>query len=122
MLKSSGELNSSLKKPSPGGTSSVKKKLTFNLVEQLSEDEENKFKQQKVASAATSTRNFKQPVKSVLKNSNSGTFDQKVNSMNERYSPMVEFNSGIYLDYYTCKEFNKKVFLEHFFPFLFFVL
>jgi hypothetical protein len=105
MLKSKGELSSSLKKPSATGTSSVKKKLTFNLVEQLSEDEENEYKK------PTIVHNFRP--KSAMKSSN--TFDQQVNNIKEKYSPMVEFNSGIYLDYYTCKEYNKKVYKSYFY-------
>jgi hypothetical protein len=94
MLKSNRELSSSLKKPS-SANSNIKKKLTFNLVDQLSENEEND-------SGHESVRLYRHEYEK-------GSFEQKVADIKEKYSPMVEFNSGIYLDYYTCKEFNKKV-------------
>lgn len=62
--------------------SSIKKRISFNLVN------ENDYE---------------------ITKSDQRRLNEKIAEMDERYAPMVEFNSGIYMEYVTCKEFNKKV-------------
>ena len=107
MFKSSIELNSSLKKPSVSN-SSIKKKLTFNLVQQLDYDNDDKAKQRPRIIIKNSDK-YNYPSGHSNEEGDDGKFEKKLIQMQEKYSPMVEYNSGIYLDYYTCNEYNKKV-------------
>jgi hypothetical protein len=82
--------------------SSSKKKITFKLVKDLEiTDDDDQLSE--ISLKINPVNNLDESIKK---------FKQKENQLNEKYSPLVEFNSTIYLEYYTCKEFNKKVILS----------
>ena len=107
-MNKSSDLRSKLylKKDDNLNKNSKKNRVTFNLIDQLKEESEN------------SDYNEYQEINiNIRTDKDIDDIYTSFKPKSEQYAPIVEYKSGIFLDYYTCKEFNKKVCYLYFFLF-----